>query len=57
MFIFRERESTHTTGGGAERKGGRIQDRFRAVSTKPEAGLESTNPEIKTSAEGGCSTD
>ena len=61
MFIFeRQRETEHEQGRGREREGDRESEagsRHRAVSTKPNAGLELTSCEIMTWAEVGCLTD
>ena len=50
VYLFlRERQSV--SGRGAEREGdtvGEAGSRVRAVSTRPDAGLELTNPEIVT---------
>ena len=54
FLIYLERESEHThvcvnTGKeGAERRRDRILSRLSTVSTKPNSGLELTNPEIMT---------
>ena len=56
MFIyFWERE--HESGRGRERGRQRILSRLHAVSSQTQAGLEPMNPEIKTWAEAGSSTD
>ena len=49
MFIF-ERQRQSVSGGGAEREdtGSKAGSRFRAVGTKPDAGLKLTNREIVT---------
>ena len=59
MFIYfwereRVRVHMHVNGGGAEREGdpeSEVGSRLRAVSTKPDMGLEPTNCEIMTWAE------
>ena len=52
VYLFwRERGSSRTSGGGAEREGNtetKAGSRLRAVSTEPDAGLEPTNCEIMT---------
>ena len=49
-YFERERESTHASGGGAERERGRerIPSRLRAVSREPDVGLDPVNCEIMT---------
>ena len=47
VYLFlKERE--HVSRGGAERERQRIPSRLWVVSTEPDTGLESTNPEIMT---------
>ena len=56
LFIF---ETESMSGGGAEREGDTESEagsRLRAVSTKPDAGLELTDREIMTWAEVRCLT-
>ena len=40
--MLRERESSHTSGGGAEGNGERIPSRFCTVSVEPDVGLDLT---------------
>ena len=61
MFIyFLDRGRQSASGGGAEREGDTESEtglRLWAISTEPDAGLESTNREIMTWAEVGRLTD
>ena len=61
MFIsFWDRERQSMNRGGSEREGDTESEagsRFRAVSTKPNVGLELANREIVTWAEAGRSAD
>ena len=61
MFIyFWDKAKQSMSGGGAEGEGDTESEAgsgLWAVSTKPDVGLEPTNPEIMTWAEVGCLTD
>ena len=59
LFILKDRETEHLSGGGAERERERqrIPSRVYAAGTESDVGLELTNCEILTRAEVGRSTD